>query len=128
MTMLTVVGRCIRPVQRAHISLVVHLPWKGHGLGETSGDKVVTAVRAGAWPYRIITFYVGLMLAIFMVRTMKRVIFHEARQYRESLLFTGIFLMCGEARSTKECHPHSLCLPCAPLVCVALCVHYLPIC
>jgi hypothetical protein len=76
----------------------------------------VTAICAGAWPYRIITFYVGLMLAIFMVRTMKRVIFHEARQYRESPLTQRYFpLVFGEAKSTKICEPAFItCLFCAP--------------
>lgn len=33
----------------------------------------------GVWPFRVVTGYVSFMLAIFMVRSIKRVIFQEAR-------------------------------------------------
>lgn len=39
----------------------------------------------GVWPFRVVTGYVSFMLAIFMVRSMKRVIFQEARGSSEYL-------------------------------------------
>lgn len=38
-------------------------------------------VPCGLWPYRVAWAYGALSMAIFLVRSMKRVIFHEARHY-----------------------------------------------
>ena len=38
-------------------------------------------LNAGLWPWRLAWVYGSLSMGVFMVRTMKRVIFHESRQY-----------------------------------------------
>ena len=46
----------------------------------------------GIWPYRAWWAYGSLATAVFMVRTMKRIIFHESRQYSASLLVAQAFI------------------------------------
>ncbi|KAK9829499.1 hypothetical protein WJX72_006228 [[Myrmecia] bisecta] len=41
----------------------------------------IVSMLAGGWAYHVAWFYGSLCMAVFMVRTMKRIIFHEARQY-----------------------------------------------
>ena len=48
-----------------------------------TSQLMLACARAGLWAYRAAWVYGSLCMAVFMVRTMKRVIFYESRQYSE---------------------------------------------
>ena len=52
---------------------------------------------AGKWGYRVVWLYGATAVGVFMVRTMKRILFLEARQYnvdskRHNYLLLGLWL------------------------------------
>jgi hypothetical protein len=50
---------------------------------QTALQLHVAACAAGRVAWHVLWVYGALCMAVFTVRTIKRVIFHEARQYRE---------------------------------------------
>lgn len=55
--------------------------------------SILAGQLAGKWAYYAVWLYGSLCMAIFMVRTMKRVIFQEARGYGRDLTLTNYLLL-----------------------------------
>jgi len=64
--------------------------------GYTYVHAVITIVAGqvgGKWAYYLVWVYGGLCMAIFLVRTMKRILFQEARNYGRDLSTTNYLLL-----------------------------------
>eukprot|EP00884_Botryococcus_braunii_P016940 jgi/Botrbrau1/392/Bobra.110_2s0047.1 len=70
--------------------------WVIHSFAIKATIARLAAPFVGVWPYRVITGYASMMLAVFMVRSMKRVIFQEARGSRiDSSRHNYVLLVLG---------------------------------
>lgn len=66
-----------QPVQALHRIITLPLPY-------FNLPRMLARPFAGSMGYHVVWAYASLAQAIFLVRTMKRVIFQEARHYSES--------------------------------------------
>ena len=83
----------------------------------TPAPKHHIALAAGLWAYRAAWVYGSLCMAVFMVRTMKRVIFYESRQYSRPRLSS----VCGSGAGAMPMLSALLRLTWLVAACAVLC-------